>query len=212
MSYFKYYFLLRYCISSAPNIGLWKVVRTFSGFVGQKFISTSPWVLHPPNLIEVKEFICSNSQLEAMYPTALIYLQPQAEIFLGMGLANDRCHYNVRLSLTGWAHTQNFPWQARAMNQTTTMSHGIIFCKTDSLYMDASAPKDYNLELSCFVDIWAKWLNKNHGWVKTLYQRRLTLLRVQNTKIQAFPVYKGRWTELTGPSWCHPIFCDLGPL
>ena len=32
-------------------------------------------------------------------------------IILGMGLANKSWRYNIKLSLIGWAHTQNDPWK-----------------------------------------------------------------------------------------------------
>ena len=42
----------------------------------------------------------------------LIHLYPPwyTGIIVGMGLANDRQHYNVMLSLISWAHTQKDPW------------------------------------------------------------------------------------------------------
>ena len=40
----------------------------------------------------------------------VVFLDDINGIILGMGSANERRCYNVRSSLTGWAHTQNDPY------------------------------------------------------------------------------------------------------
>ena len=57
-----------------------------------------------------------------------VYFCQTTRMILGMGSANDRQRYNVKLSLTGWTHTQNDPWWER---QTASILGNILalLCK-----------------------------------------------------------------------------------
>ena len=107
-----------FCYQITRQISLlvsWKYTETYKSIPSNKSIVYSMSMLRKYSLVYHQQIIWC-----AIYTTTFgphhfhphhaisgVCNSPVSGIILGMGSANERLHYNVMLSLIGWAHIQN---------------------------------------------------------------------------------------------------------